>query len=212
LNPVDSASSRFKQIRQAQADIEKAEAAQAAARERVVALSSAVGPAERRDREALAKALIACKDPPSNEAERLQAELAEAERGVEALNEAVQMAYEKIPRLVRENRHDWTARTERELHSAAKTYNAAIDELERTRAELGDLAGLRAWIQTGDMAEVASDALAGETGEAMIRFGRTLEMLRADVGHLASYAGRESAPLSGHSVLDFYVAQAGREG
>jgi chromosome segregation ATPase len=110
VNPEDAAAGRFKEIRQARERIAKAEAVRAESLARLEELRGQIGPAEWRDREALGQALVDGKPAPASEAEKLKAELAQAERNYEAVLQAVQDASEQIGRLVRDNRERWRAK------------------------------------------------------------------------------------------------------
>jgi hypothetical protein len=102
--PQDIAASRFKPIRQAQQQVEKAEAALAKSVARREELRSEIGPAERRDREALGQALVNGKTEPPSEAEKLKAELEREERRADALALAVDAVHRSIGELVIANR------------------------------------------------------------------------------------------------------------
>jgi hypothetical protein len=193
VNPVDLAS-RWKEIRAAKARIEKAEAVRVESLARLEELRGQIGPAERRDREALGQALIERKPAPESEATRLKIELEQAERNYEAVLQAVQNAHEQIGRLVRANRERWSAETLRAKAKAKTRLERAINELEAAREALGNEATLLGWLESGDTSEAASDALGGPRGfdpnsRPVLAFSRTLEELRLDCEHLAELPG-----------------------
>lgn len=78
--PQDIAAGRFKLIRQAQQGLAKAEAIFAKSVARREELRREIGPAERRDREALGQAIVDRKPEPAGESEKLEAELEREER------------------------------------------------------------------------------------------------------------------------------------
>jgi hypothetical protein len=67
----------------------------------------AIGPADRRDRDALGRALIDDKSEPASEAALLAVEIEREERRLEALAVAVQAAHGQIANVVDANRGDW---------------------------------------------------------------------------------------------------------
>jgi hypothetical protein len=192
MNPVDLASSRFREIRKAEEQIRKKETAHTAAMARLEELRAQVGAAERRDRERLGEALIRGSCEPESKAEAIRAETAQQELRVEALRLAVDKAHGQIRKLVDEHRDNWRSRSMRDLANAKGRYAAAIEELEAARAGLSDTATLNSWIDSGEMSEASTDSLAGRTGvdasaKPVLAFSRALEELRLDCERLAAY-------------------------
>lgn len=183
MNPTDLARTRFKPIRAAFARIEKVERAHTAAVARLQELRAEIGPAEGRDRAALAEALIDGKREPAPEAEQLRAEVEQQERRVDALVVAIDRARAQIPKLVDENRTDWRGQAMRELAREQQRYRNAINELEAAREALNNAATLVSWLDSGDLSEASTDALGGRvntSGRPALAFSRALEELRAD--------------------------------
>jgi hypothetical protein len=210
VNPEDVAASRYKEIRQARERTRKVEAARAKSLARLEELRGLIGPAERRDREALAKALLDGKPAPESEAAKLKAELEQAERNDEALLEAVQVTHGQIGRLVRDNRERWRSQTLRARGKAENRYEAAITELEAARAALSDEVTLLNWLTSGEISEAAMDALGGPRGfsdpdgRPVLAFSRTLEELRRDCEHLAEHPGTVDNPIPERQLVTFW--------
>jgi hypothetical protein len=199
MNPEDAAAERFKPIRQAREHIAKAEQAHAAALARLEELRGELGPAERRDRERLGEALVANRSEPPAEAEQLKAEVVRQEARVEALRDQTALARARIPRLVDAHRGSWLGKSRQELSREQRRYAAAIEELQAAREALSDVATLIGWLQRGDVAEAATDSLAGRSstnpnGPPVLAFSRVLEALREDVEHLTRQPARGDAP------------------
>jgi hypothetical protein len=192
VNPEDLASDRWKEIRQARERIAKVEAVRAESLARLEELRGRIGPAERRDREALGAALLDGKAEPASEAAKLKAELGQAERNDEALLQAATDAHGQIGRLVRSNRETWRSQTLRARGKAKSRFERAIAELEAAREALNNEATLLNWLSSGDVGEAAMDALGGRRGSdpdgrPVLAFSRTLEELRRDCEYLASF-------------------------
>jgi hypothetical protein len=213
VNPEDLAASRYKEIRQARERIRKVEAVRAESLARLEELRGQIGPAERRDREALAKALLDGKPAPESEVTRLKIELEQAERGEEALLEAVQVAHGQIGRLVRDNREAWSAQTLRARGKAKNRLEAAITELEAARGALSDEATLLGWLTSGAVGEAATDALAGRNGadpdgRPVLAFSRTLEELRRDCEYLAELPRIvDTPPIPERQLITFWRSE-----
>jgi hypothetical protein len=189
MNPQDIASSRFKEIRKAEEQIAKTEATLAKATGRLEELRRQIGPAERRDREALGRALVDEKPEPASEAEKIRAEIAQQELRVEALRLEVERARGQIGELVKLNRGAWRRRAMQELGRDKQRYLDAIGEMEAARTALGDGATLISWLDSGDVSEAATDALGGGPvdDKPVLAFSRTLDELRRDCEHLAAH-------------------------
>jgi hypothetical protein len=178
VNPQDLAASRFREIRRAQDQTAKTEAALVEANERLDELRGQLPQAEGRDRTALAAALVDRKREPVAEADEIRVEITRQERRVEALRVAAGNAHAQIGKLVAENRESWRRRAMRTLGKAKSRYEDAIAELEAARVQLVDEATLVTWLDSGELGEAANPAL---------DFPRTIEELRADVGQLATH-------------------------
>jgi hypothetical protein len=200
LNPEDSAASRHKEIRQTHTQLEKVRAAQAKSQARLQELRAKIGPAERRDREALGQALVAGKAEPASEAAKLRAELEQEERNAEALALTVQSAHGRIAELVAANRVEWRKEAMRELSRKVARYRDAITEVDEAREALSSEATLVTWLDSGAGVDAATDLLGGRVGtdaggHSPVSFSRTLEELRADAERLAGYpASRDDPP------------------
>jgi hypothetical protein len=190
MNPTDLARGRWRPFKKASEAVQEAERAQAGSRARLEGLQARIGPAEQRDQQALADAIMAGKAEPEPEADKLRAELAQEQRRLDALNAAVASAQRRIPQVVAAHRGEWEADVRRTLEREKKRYAKAVDELESAREAASDQATLLNWILTGDISEAAGNALAGRTGNepdgrpALI-FTRVLDELRRDVDYLA---------------------------
>lgn len=156
MNPEDAAAERFKPIQKARERIAKTEQAHTAALTRLEELRSQLGPAESRDSERLAEALIAGKSEPPSEAEEIRAEIARQEQRVEALLVASDRARGQIRKLVDENRPGWRGQAMRDLGRERQRYDTAISELGAARGALVDVATLVSWLDSGDIGEPAT--------------------------------------------------------
>jgi len=188
MNPVDLASSRFREIRRAEERIAKTEATLAQAIERLEELRRDLPQAEASDRTALAAALVDGKSEPVGKAEEIRAEIVRQERRVEALRLAAAEARSQIRKLVDEHRDSWLRQTRRKLVEAQRRYEASIAELEAAREGLGNEATLASWLDRGEISEAANDALGGgRRGDdrPVMAFSRAIAELRADAEHLA---------------------------
>jgi hypothetical protein len=200
LNPEDIAASRHKEIRHAHAQIEKVRAAHAKSQARLQELRAQIGPAERRDREALGQALVAGKADPASQAEKLRLEIEQEERRAEALLLASDSARAQVLKLVKDNRAAWRAQAMRELAKAKQRYDESISELQTAREGLSSEATFVAWLDSGAGAEAASDPLGGRIGHDAqgrppMSFTRTLEELRADSESLAMHPASLGCPI-----------------
>jgi hypothetical protein len=199
LNPESLAATRWKPIRQAHEQIGKAQAAQAKSQARLQELRAQIGPAERRDREALGQALVDGKAEPASEAAKLRAELEQEERNAEALALAVQSAHGRIAKLVAANRVAWRKEAMRELSRKVARYQDAITEVEDAREALSSEATLVTWLDSGAGVDAATDLLGGRVGtdaggRPPVSFSRMLEELRADAERLAGYPASHDDP------------------
>jgi hypothetical protein len=199
VNPQDLAADRFKPIRQAEEQISRTEAAHVKAVERLEQLRVKLAGARRRDEWALGQALVDGKAEPQPEAEQIRVEIERQELRVEALRLAIGKARREIPALVEANRAGWCRQAMRELSRMQQRYGAAIEELQASREALSDSATLIAWLKRGDLAEAASDSLAGRNnltalGPPVLAFSRVLAALREDVEHLAGHPARGEEP------------------
>jgi hypothetical protein len=136
MNVEDLAASRWKPIRQAREEIAKAQGAHARSSARLEELRGQVGPAERRDRKALGRALVDGKNEPASEAALLAAEIEREERRLEALAVAVEAAHGQIAKVVDGNRGDWRRQAMQEPSRAQRRYTAVIEDLAVAREEL----------------------------------------------------------------------------
>jgi hypothetical protein len=199
LNPESLAATRWKPIRQAHEQISKAQTAQAKSQARLQQLRDQIGPAERRDREALGQALVDGKAEPASEAAKLRAELEQEERNAEALALAVQSGHGRIAELVAANRVEWRKEAMRELSRTVARYRDAITEVEDAREALSSEATLVTWLDSGAGVDAATDLLGGRIGtdaggRPPVSFSRTLEELRADAERLAGYPASHDDP------------------
>ncbi|MEK6275989.1 MAG: hypothetical protein AABM30_11735 [Actinomycetota bacterium] len=194
MNPQDIAAGRFREIRKAEAEIVKTEAALAKATARLEELRGELPQAVGSDRTALAAALVDDKSEPEGKAEAIRAEIVQQELRVEALHDAVSVARQRIPALVKENKVAWRRRGTQELGEARARYENAISELEAAREGLNGAATLLSWLDSGDVCDAANDALGGlrrvesAAERPVIAFSRAIEELRGDCEHLATLA------------------------
>ena len=199
MNPESLAATRWKPIRQAHEQIEKAQAAQAESQARLQELRDQIGPAEFRDRAALGQALVDGKAEPASEAAKLRAELEREERNAEALTLAVQSAHGRIAELVASNRGEWRKEAMRELSRKLARYRDAITEVGDAREALSSGATLVTWLDSGAGVDAATDLLGGRvgtdaSGHSPVSFSRMLEELRADAERLAGYPASHDDP------------------
>src|SRR5512133_2123268 len=191
--PEDLARSRFKPVAKVFEKIARLGTELAETRARVEQLQNEQAAAAHRDRQAYAAALSEGKGKPSSREEaKVAAELEEAELKAEALSLAVDSALDERAKLLDRNRSGWRRQSIRELAKAKGRYESAIAELEAARDALSGEATLIAWLDSGAIAEAASDPLGGRvgtdaTGRPAISFSRTLEELRQDAEHLAAH-------------------------
>jgi hypothetical protein len=185
MNVEDLAASRWKPIRQAHEQIAKATAAHARSSARLEELRGQVGPAERRDRDALGRALVDGKSEPASEATLLAVEIECEERRLEALAVAVQDAHGQIGKVVDANRGDWRRQAMQELSRAQRRYTGVIDELAVAREGLDDEAALLGWLSSGVGVAATLDTLGGRGVNGALSFRRVLEELRRDADAIA---------------------------
>jgi hypothetical protein len=199
VNPESLASCRWKPIRQAHEEVEKAQRAQAKSQARLQELRAQIGPAELRDRTALGQALVDGKAEPASEAAKLKAALEQEERNAEALALAVQSAHGQVAELVAANRGEWRKETVRELSRKVARYKDAMTDLEDAREAPSSEATLVTWLDSGAGVDAATDLLGGRmdtnaSGRPPMSFSRTLEELRADADHVAGYPAAHGDP------------------
>lgn len=202
IAPESLAASRFRELRKLDEKVQKLGRDLAEAREVVDVLTTEKAAAAQRDRQSYANAIVAGKPRPAKrEEEKVIAELEDAELKAEALALAVDAALDERARLLEQNRSGWRRQSMRELARARSRYESAIAELEAARDALSGEATLITWLDSGASADAASDPLGGRTGtdahgRQPMSFVRTLEELRRDAEHLASFPVDRDDPIA----------------
>src|SRR5215211_2444131 len=165
MNPEDLARQRFKPLQGVHEKVARLSAELQETRAQVEQLKNEQTAAAHRDRLAYAIALSEDKGKPSScEEARVSAELEDAELKAEALNLALDAAFDERARLIEQNRSSWRRQSMRELAKAANRYQDAISELESARDALSGEASPITWLDSGASADAASDPLGGRIG------------------------------------------------
>jgi hypothetical protein len=202
MNPEDVARSRFRPMAKVYEKTTRLAAELQETRAQVERLTTEQAAAAHRDRLAYAAALSEGKGRPAScEEAKVSAELEDAELKADALTLALDAAFDERARLIEQNRSGWRRQSMRELARARSRYESAITELEQARDALSGEATLITWLDSGASADAASDPLGGRIGtdargRPALSFGRTLEELRRDVEHLASFPASHDDPAS----------------
>jgi hypothetical protein len=101
------------------------------------------------DRRALAKALRAGGDDPGDSAvEKIDKDMANTRRQVEALEIAIEEAEQELIGVVDENQAAWIENVEDEIAGVSQDYLAAVDALEAARERLSSSVGLKRFLHT----------------------------------------------------------------
>lgn len=155
-------------------------------RQRLTELQAGIGPAELRDRTALAEAIVSGRPEPAREADGLRADVEQQQRRIDALVAALSDAQAGDVEVVREN-HSWARDQMREVAKARERYAAAIEELEQARDVFADETGALAWLLDpgSGQGSPVNAALAGRSGvvrgKPPLRMDTVVGELRADL-------------------------------
>jgi hypothetical protein len=207
--PLQKAMSRVDELHQKQAQI----AAQ------VQQLRESLPGVERRDREALSRALADGQPLPASEADLVEADIKRLTRHEVALDDAIITAQERVTMLVASERDSWRKDLSDHITAAAGEYQRAIAALEEARARLVSEVHTGAWVAhhphsgaTPQTAHVPGDPLL--VGQPQQSFQNLVSDLHRDLQALPLAGPASPNPEAIRRLLDkpgFVASEGGRK-